>query len=100
MNFMVYMRGNRRDYDNWATNEGLDGWSYEEVLPWFRLSEDNRDFPASEYHGVGGPLTVSRAPFRSPLQSAYLMARPNLINNLFTSMFIIRKPLFRMEIRQ
>ncbi|MFN7950648.1 MAG: GMC family oxidoreductase N-terminal domain-containing protein [bacterium] len=56
INAMIYMRGNRADYDAWAA-AGCDGWSYDEVLPHFRASEDNQR-GASTYHGVGGPLSV------------------------------------------
>ena len=60
INTMVYMRGNRRDYDKWAAN-GCDGWSWPEVFPYFIKAEDNQDpkYIASGYHGVGGPLTVT-----------------------------------------
>ena len=56
LNAMVYIRGNRANYDAW----GLPGWSYAEVLPYFRRSEDNAR-GASEYHGAGGPLAVERS---------------------------------------
>ncbi|XP_034826593.1 glucose dehydrogenase [FAD, quinone]-like [Maniola hyperantus] len=61
VNFMVYMRGNRLDYDNWA-ELGNYGWSYNEVLPYFKKSENHRDVESSDkyYHGVGGPLNVER----------------------------------------
>ena len=55
-NAMIYIRGSRHDYDDWAAN-GATGWSYDEVLPLFRRSEDNSR-GESEYHGVGGPLHV------------------------------------------
>ena len=56
MNAMLYVRGNRADYDGWA-KDGAPGWSYEEVLPYFRRSEDfSRG--EDEFHGVGGPLHV------------------------------------------
>lgn len=60
LNYMLYVRGNRRDYDRWA-ELGNDGWSYEEVLPYFVKSEDNTDpvYAATRYHGTGGYLTVS-----------------------------------------
>jgi len=56
INSMIYIRGNHRDFDNWNFL-GNDGWSYEEVLPYFKKSEDN-DSGASHYHGAGGPLSV------------------------------------------
>ncbi|MGW2219440.1 GMC family oxidoreductase [Nonomuraea sp. NPDC001684] len=56
VNAMMYVRGNRRDFDGWAAL-GNDGWSYDEVLPYFRRSED---YPGGspEYRGGGGPLKV------------------------------------------
>ncbi|CAH1395381.1 unnamed protein product [Nezara viridula] len=76
LNFMVYVRGNRRDYDGWAAL-GNPGWSYEEVLPYFRLSEDNRN-PIYEmdttYHSTGGYQTVTDLSYQTPLVSGYLAA--------------------------
>ena len=57
INAMVYMRGHRGDYDDWAAL-GNPGWSYDEVLPLFRRSEDQQR-GASHYHGAGGELAVS-----------------------------------------
>lgn len=57
INAMVYIRGQREDYDAWAAS-GLDGWSYDDVLPFFRKSEDNSR-GADAYHGAGGGLAVS-----------------------------------------
>jgi choline dehydrogenase-like flavoprotein len=57
MNAMVYIRGNRADYDEWAA-DGATGWGYDEVLPHFRRAEDN-ERGENEFHGVGGPLSVS-----------------------------------------
>lgn len=54
INAMVYVRGHRSDYDNWAY-EGCVGWDYESVLPLFKKSEDH-EHGENEYHGVGGPL--------------------------------------------
>src|SRR5216683_1524627 len=56
INAMVYIRGHRSDYDQWASL-GNAGWSYADVLPYFKRSEDNADFDG-EYHGKGGPLGV------------------------------------------
>ncbi len=57
INAMVYIRGQREDYDHWAAM-GLDGWSYADVLPYFRKSEDNSR-GADAFHGAGGGLAVS-----------------------------------------
>ena len=57
LNAMIYMRGNQADYDEWAAL-GFEGWAYDDVLPYFRRSEDNV-WGESVYHGAGGPLTVS-----------------------------------------
>ena len=53
---MVYIRGHKNDYDHWAAL-GNSGWSYADVLPYFKRSEDNADF-GGDYHGQGGPLAV------------------------------------------
>src|SRR5450631_2916787 len=58
INAMVYIRGHRSDYDQWASL-GNAGWSYADVLPYFKRSEDNADFDG-EYHGKGGPLAVNK----------------------------------------
>jgi choline dehydrogenase len=72
LNCMIYMRGNRADYDGWAAM-GLPGWSYEEVLPYFRRAEDN-ERGESYYHGVGGPLSVSDCRSMHPLVGACIEA--------------------------
>ena len=56
VNAMVYIRGHKADYDHWAV-EGNEGWSYDEVLPYFRRAEHNERIH-DEYHGNGGPLNV------------------------------------------
>jgi len=55
-NAMVYIRGNRADYDEWAAL-GHRGWGWDDVLPYFKRAEDNERGP-SELHGAGGPLSV------------------------------------------
>ncbi len=57
VNAAIYIRGQRSDYDGWA-EDGAEGWSYSEVLPYFKRAEDN-DRLSDDYHGVGGPLGVS-----------------------------------------
>ncbi|MDM0050464.1 GMC family oxidoreductase [Variovorax sp. J22R115] len=58
INGMMYIRGDRSDYDRWAA-AGNTGWSYADVLPYFRKSENNEFWGASEYHGARGPLNVA-----------------------------------------
>ena len=74
LNGMIYMRGDRRDYDGWAA-QGASGWSWDDVLPYFRKSEDHAD-GADEFHGAGGPLHVERIPdgARHPLAAAFVEA--------------------------
>jgi choline dehydrogenase-like flavoprotein len=62
MNAMIYIRGNRRDYDDWA-KAGATGWSYDELLPLFKRTEKNSR-GENYYHGAGGPLHIQdlRAP--------------------------------------
>ena len=72
INAMIYIRGNRADYDGWAAG-GAEGWSYDEVLPYFKRSEDN-ERGEDGYHGVGGPLSVSDSRAMSPLIETMLAA--------------------------
>ena len=57
INGMVYTRGHHLDYDEWATRPGCAGWSWREVLPWFRYSE-HYDGSENAHHGIGGLLWV------------------------------------------
>jgi choline dehydrogenase len=72
INAMIYIRGNRADFDGWAAG-GADGWSYDDVLPYFKRSEDN-ERGEDDYHGVGGPLGVSDSRAMSPLVETMLEA--------------------------
>ena len=65
INYMIYMRGNRADYDHWASL-GNTGWSYDDVLPYFIKAETNETF-ADSYHGRSGPLVVSSHPHTAPM---------------------------------
>ena len=56
INAMIYARGHARDYDDWAA-QGNPGWSFAEVLPYFKRAEHN-ERGANEWHGQGGPLNV------------------------------------------
>ena len=73
INAMVYIRGHQTDYDRWAREEGCQGWSFNDVLPYFRLSEGNEVFN-NEYHGQDGPLKVSQLRSDNPFQNIYLQA--------------------------
>jgi choline dehydrogenase len=72
MNAMIYMRGNRADYQEWEAL-GAEGWGWDDVLPYFLKAEDN-ERGASELHAVGGPLTVSDGRSRHQLMDAFLEA--------------------------
>jgi choline dehydrogenase len=64
INAMIYIRGNRLDYDTWRDEYGCTGWGYRELFPYFLRAEDNaRD--SSPYHGKGGPLSVQDLRYRS-----------------------------------
>jgi choline dehydrogenase len=72
INYMMYVRGNERDFDSWR-NLGNDGWGYNDVLPYFKRSEDNRDIN-DQWHGQGGPLTVTSSAPPESLVARYLEA--------------------------
>jgi 4-pyridoxate dehydrogenase len=76
INAMAYVRGNRSDYDRWARN-GCTGWSYDEVLPYFRRQEA-WEGGVGEYRGGDGPLTVGTSTFSDPLIEACLAAGDKL----------------------
>ena len=72
INYMIYIRGHAADYDGWA-QAGNKGWSYEEVLPYFKKSEHNERLE-DRYHGRGGPLNVADLRFRHPLSEMFVAA--------------------------
>jgi choline dehydrogenase len=72
INGMVYIRGHPRDYDGWR-QRGCTGWDWDSVLPFFRKAE-NQQRGANEFHGVGGPLTVSDQAETSELCDALIAA--------------------------
>jgi len=77
INGMVYIRGNPRDYDDWAA-AGNRGWSYQELLPYFVRSENNEAFHGSPYHGKGGPMNVLSIKRPNPLNEAFWEAMQSL----------------------
>ena len=72
INAMIYIRGQREDYDGWAA-AGLRGWSYEDVLPYFLKSEGNETLTGA-HHSPSGPLTVTDAASGHPILDAFVEA--------------------------
>ncbi|MEH6696569.1 MAG: choline dehydrogenase [Hyphomonas sp.] len=72
INGMVYIRGHAGDYDQWA-QMGLKGWSYADVLPYFKRSEAYEGGD-NAFHGGAGPLRVSESPMSSPIYRAFIQA--------------------------
>jgi choline dehydrogenase len=72
INYMIYIRGNRGDYDEWL-RLGNVGWGYDDVLPYFVKSESNQTF-CNEYHGNEGELIVASHSPSNPLVERYLAA--------------------------
>ncbi|VVC93044.1 glucose dehydrogenase [FAD, quinone] [Leptidea sinapis] len=76
LNTMLYIRGNKRDFDQWESF-GNPGWGYEDVLPYFKKSEDQRNpylAKDTRHHAVGGLLTVQDAPYNTPIGATFLQA--------------------------
>ncbi|XP_041971827.1 glucose dehydrogenase [FAD, quinone] [Aricia agestis] len=96
LNYMLYLRGNKKDYDIWESF-GNKGWGYKDVLYYFKKSEDNQNpsLAKTPYHMTGGYLTVSEAPFNTPLVSSFIeggleLGYPNRdINGEFQTGFMI-----------
>ena len=76
LNMMMYVRGNRDDYDRWRSL-GNVGWGYDAVLPYFRRSEANAVF-ADAYHGTDGPMSVVTTAHSHPLCEYFLEAAQSL----------------------
>ena len=71
INGLIYIRGQREDYDHWSNALGLKGWSYDECLTYFIKSERNQR-GASAYHGADGPLSVSDIGAKNPIIEAFI----------------------------
>ncbi len=70
INAMIYIRGHRSDYDEWR-DLGNEGWGYDDVLPYFKKSENNERF-VNEFHGHGGPLNVADQTQHNPMTRAFV----------------------------
>ncbi|XP_060830672.1 glucose dehydrogenase [FAD, quinone]-like [Bombus pascuorum] len=75
INYMMYVRGNKKDYDIWE-QLGNPGWSYKDVLSYFKKSEDNQNqnYAKTAYHSTGGYLTINESQWQGPLGNAFLQA--------------------------
>lgn len=75
LNYMMYVRGNRYDYDAWEA-QGNPGWAGKDVLPYFKKSEDQQNpyLARTNFHSTGGYLTVGEAPWHTPLAAAFVQA--------------------------
>ena len=76
INAQIYTRGNPLDYDDWR-QMGCDGWGYEDVLPYFKMAEDNETLE-NRYHGKGGPLGVCEPRATLPICEAFFEAAAEL----------------------
>jgi len=75
-NAMIYIRGNKQDYEEWSAL-GNKGWSYKEVLPYFKKSE-NQEVILDEFHGKGGPLNVTNRNYTNHLSDVFVKAGQEL----------------------
>jgi len=107
LNYMLYVRGNRHDYDGWR-DMGNEGWGYSEILQYFTKSEDNRNpylaRPGSPYHRAGGLLTVQEAPWKSPLVLSFVESGqevtgyPNRdINGKYQTGFMVAQVIYKLH---
>ncbi|MDH3625539.1 MAG: GMC family oxidoreductase N-terminal domain-containing protein [Myxococcales bacterium] len=74
INGMVYMRGQKQDYDDWGALRGCGGWSYANVLPYFKRSEHYEPGLANDYHAKGGELNVTYVETKYPITDVYIEA--------------------------
>jgi choline dehydrogenase-like flavoprotein len=77
INAQIYTRGNPADYDEWVSLDGATGWSYADVLPYFKRGENNQRY-TNRFHAYGGPLGVSNPISPLPICEAYFQAGQEL----------------------
>ncbi|XP_050465868.1 glucose dehydrogenase [FAD, quinone] [Cataglyphis hispanica] len=102
LNYMLYIRGNRRDYDIWE-QQGCTGWGSRDVQYYFKKSEDNKNpyLIRTPYHASGGYLTVQEAPWHTPLAAAFVQAGQEMgyenrdINGKYQTGFMIAQGTIR-----
>ncbi|CAH0394237.1 unnamed protein product [Bemisia tabaci] len=106
LNYMLYVRGNKKDYAHWESL-GNPGWGPAEALYYFKKSEDNMNpyLSRSPFHGTGGYLTITEAPWHTPLAAAFVqageeMGYPNRdINGEFQTGFMVAQATLRRGAR-
>lgn len=74
INGQIYMRGQPEDYDSWAALPGCRGWTYDELLPYFKKSEHYEPGPANDFHGHGGELNVALPSWHYEITDAFVEA--------------------------
>lgn len=106
LNYMLYVRGNKKDYAHWESL-GNPGWGPAEALYYFKKSEDNMNpyLSRTPFHGTGGYLTITEAPWHTPLAAAFVqageeMGYPNRdINGEFQTGFMVAQATLRRGAR-
>ncbi|XP_045465768.1 glucose dehydrogenase [FAD, quinone]-like isoform X1 [Harmonia axyridis] len=106
LNYMLYLRGNKKDYEIWESL-GNPGWGYKDALYYFKKSEDNKNpyLTKTPYHSEGGYLTVSEAPYHTPLVTSFVEAGKQLgyknrdINGQFQTGFMLAQGTVRRGAR-
>ncbi|MFW2387251.1 MAG: GMC family oxidoreductase [Polyangiales bacterium] len=78
INGMIYTRGQRGDYDDWAALPGCAGWSYDELLPYFKRSEHFEVESGNPFHGSGGELNVKNVDMKYPITDVYMEAAESI----------------------
>jgi choline dehydrogenase len=78
INGMIYTRGQRQDYDSWAELSGCEGWSYDELLPYFKAPERFELASDNPYHGNDGELYVTHVAMKYPITEAYMNAAESI----------------------
>ncbi|ERL96008.1 hypothetical protein D910_00794 [Dendroctonus ponderosae] len=74
MNSMIYIRGLPSDYDRWRDEAGCEGWGWDDVLPWFKRSENNQLMQNPAFHGFNGELDVTAPRDANPISSVFINA--------------------------
>jgi choline dehydrogenase-like flavoprotein len=79
INYMIYTRGNKRDYDRWR-DMGNPGWGWEDVLPYFKRLEDVQipEMRDNSLRGRNGPVTLMFPPYHTPLAESFLESAQEL----------------------